>query len=456
MSVRRSHSGAQHNQALMQKQLKGNPRIIRAWTFYDWANSAFQLSITSAILPAYFSSVTKGSGDGLVNFFGLQIINTSLYAWTVSFSFLFVACLSPLLSSVADYTGRRKLFMQLFTYLGAGACAMLYFFDKEHLELGILAFALASIGYTGGLVYYNAWLPEIALPGEEDKLSARGFALGYTGSMILLIINILMMLYPRFWGIPDQAYAARISFVSVGVWWGLFALYPFYHLPSKLHSRKDIRNPFLNGYRELRIVWNEFKGIPSLQIFLLAFFLIIMSVLTIMYMAANFAKKEIGLDDKVLIPTILLIQVLGIIGSLLFAGISRMLGNLWALKLAVFIWVLICLTALQVHTAQAFMVLAASVGLVMGAVQALARSTYAKLLPATNDHTAYFSFYDVTEKVAVVTGTFLFGLLETLTGSMRMAIVLLGVFFSGGYFALVWLGRIKSNLSTGSEAAPRL
>jgi MFS transporter, UMF1 family len=427
-------------------QLRGNKRIIRAWTIYDWANSAFQLSITSAILPAYFASVTQGNGNGIVSFFGIELINTSLYAWTVTGSFLLVACLSPLLSSIADYTGRRKLFMQLFTYLGATGCAMLFFFDKNHLELGIFAFAIASIGYTGGLVFYNAWLPEIAPAGSEDRISARGFALGYTGAMMLLIINIAMMLKPDFFGIPDKSMAARISFVSVGVWWGLFALIPLYHLPGKLAARKHIRQPLLNGYRELIKVWKEFKNIKALQVFLLAFFLIIMSVLTIMYMAANFAKKEIGLEDHVLIPTILIIQILGIAGALLFARLSGRIGNLGALKISVLIWIGICLAALQVDNAPAFMILAAAVGLVMGAVQALARSTYTKLLPATRDHTSYFSFYDVAEKLAVVTGTFLFGLLETLTGSMRMAIVLLGIFFAAGYAVLIWLGRIQRKI----------
>jgi UMF1 family MFS transporter len=429
------------------EKLKGNQKIIRAWTFYDWANSAFQLSITSAILPAYYSGVTKGNGDGIVNFMGFSMVNTSLYAWTVSFAFLFVACISPLLSSVADYTGRRKLFMQFFTYLGAGGCMLLYFFDKQHLELGIFAFAMASIGYTGGLVYYNAWLPEIAPDGHEDRISARGFALGYTGSMILLLINIIMMLHPTAFGIPDKAMAARISFVTVGLWWGLFALIPFNYLPSRLNARKNIRNPLLNGYKELLKVWKEFKSIPSLQIFLLAFFLIIMSVLTIMYMAANFAKKEIGLNDQILIPTVLLIQVLGIAGALLFARISAKWGNITTLKTAVIIWILICIAALAVGSAASFIALASAVGLVMGAVQALTRSTYARLLPPTKDTTSYFSFYDVVEKLAVVTGTFLFGLLETLTGSMRMAIVLLGLFFLGGYLTLHKLSKMDSRLS---------
>lgn len=429
---------------MQQDSLRGNKRIIRAWTFFDWANSAFQLSITSAILPAYFATVTKGGGSGIVSFFGYQVINTSLYAWTVSASFLLVACLSPLLSSVADYTGRRKLFMQLFTVLGVSGCMLLYFFDEQHLELGILAFAMASVGYTGGLVFYNAWLPEIALPGDEDRISARGFALGYTGAMILLLINIAMLLQPAFFGIANKAMAARLSFVSVGIWWGTFALIPFSALPGKLNSRKHAEYPLLNGYRELVKVWNEFRKIPYLQIFLLGFFLVIMSVLTIMYMAANFAKKEIGLPDTILIPTILLIQVLGIVGSLLFARISKRMGNLNALKIGVFIWVLICMAALYVHSAVTFIALAAFVGLVMGAIQALTRSTYTKLLPKTNDHTSYFSFYDVTEKLAVVSGTFLFGLMETLTGSMRMAIVLLGVFFAGGYLTLVWLGKTKA------------
>lgn len=424
--------------------LRGNRRIIRAWTVFDWANSVYQLCITSAILPAYYAAVAKGDERGYVSFFGLPVVNTALYAWAVSTSFLVVALFSPLLSSIADYTGRRKLFMQLYTWLGGLSCAALFFFDSTHLEWGIITFTLAGIGYTGGLVFYNAWLPEIAPPGQEDRISARGYALGYTGAIILLLINLSMLMQPQWYGLSNGGMAARVSFVTVGIWWIGFAQYTFFYLPKYVTPKQAVsRRPLLNGYRELQKVWNEFSGLRILKLYLAGFFFIIMAVLTVMYMAANFAKKELLLDDKVLIPTILIIQLVGIAGSIGFARLSERIGNIPAMMVSVLIWIGICIGAYYVTGAAGFMVLAAFVGLVMGGIQALARSTYARLLPETQDHTAYFSFYDVAEKLAVVTGTFLYGLLEALTGSMRMSILLLGVLFVIGFCFLAVLQRNK-------------
>ena len=425
--------------------LRGNTQVIRAWTVFDWANSVYQLSITSAILPAYYAAVAQGDAHGMVHFFEWEVLNTSLYAWTVSASFLIVAFLSPLLASIADYTGRRKLFMQIFTWLGGISCMALYFFTSSNLEWGIIAFMLAGIGYSGGLVFYNAWLPEIAPEGMEDRISARGYALGYIGGVVLLLINLAMLLKPQFFGIPPKGMAARISFITVGVWWIAFAQYTFAYLPKKIKGKASNQNPILNGYRELILVWKEFRKHKSLLVFLAAFFFIMMAVLTVMYMAANFGKKELGLKDEVLIPTILIIQLVGVIGSIGFARLSQRIGNINAMMISVVVWIGICVGAYFVSNSNGFMLLACFVGLVMGGIQALARSTYSKLLPKTNEHTAYFSFYDVAEKMAVVLGTFLFGLLETLTGSMRSSILLLGVLFLVGLIFLIKLKGINSN-----------
>lgn len=430
--------------------MKGNKKIIRAWTMFDWSNSVYQLSITSAILPAYYGAVAKGDENGMVSFFGLEIVNTTLYAWAVSASFLIVALFSPLLASIADYTGRRKLFMQAFTWLGALGCASLFFFTKENLELGIIAFTLAGIGYSGGLVFYNAWLPEIAPDGMEDRISARGYALGYIGGVVLLIFNLMMLLNPSWFGLEPGGMAARISFVTVGVWWLGFSQITFAYLPSRLKPKTGISNPLINGYKELQKVFQEFKSQRILMRFIAGFFFTMMAVLTVMYMAANFGKKELGLEDEVLIPTILIIQLVGVLGSIGFARLSEKIGNIKALMLSIVIWIGICVMAYFVTDAKGFMILASIVGLVMGGVQALARSTYAKLLPKTSDNTAYYSFYDVAEKMAVVLGTFLFGLLEWLTGSMRASILLLGVLFILGLIFFFGIRKEKGLLPVKS------
>jgi UMF1 family MFS transporter len=421
--------------------LKGNKELIRAWTIYDWANSVYQLSITSAILPAYFIAVAGGDSNGIVSFFGFQVVDTSLYAWTVSASFLIVALFSPLLSSIADFTGKRKAFMQFFTFLGALSCAALYFFTPGNLEFGIIAFTLAGIGYSGGLVFYNAWLPDIAPEGMEDRISARGFALGYIGGVVLLLINLAMILKPEFFGIEGKGMPARISFLTVGAWWIFFSYFTFRKLPSTLNKKASVKNPLINGYQELQKTWNLFKKQRTMKLYLGGFFFTMMAVLTVMYMAANFGKKELGLKDEVLIPTILIIQLVGVIGAIFFARVSERIGNINTLIINIVIWIGICLGAWFVHSAGQFMVLAAVVGLVMGAVQALARSSWSKLLPTNQDNTSYFSFYDVTEKLAVVTGTFIFGLLESITGSMRVSVVMLGIVFA---IAIVFFWKIRT------------
>ncbi len=399
---------------------------------YDWANSVYQLSITSAILPAYYSAVAKGDAQGMVDFFGFTVLNTTLYAWAVSASFLVVAFISPLLSAIADVTGRRLLFMKLFTWLGSMSCMALYFFTPRHLELGIIAFTLAGIGYSGSLVFYNAWLPELAPEGEEDRISAKGYALGYMGGIILLLLNLAMILKPELFGITAKGMPARIAFVTVGLWWLLFAQIPFRVLPARLPARRINEagsNLLFGGYRELLHVWRLFKANTVMKRYLVAFFFTMMAVLTIMYMAANFGKKELGLSDSVLIPTVLLIQFLGILGAVLFAKLAGRIGSIHVLLITLAVWMGVCLAAWFVNTALQFMVLAAVVGLVMGAVQALARSTWSRLLPSDSDYTSFFSFYDVAEKLAVVSGTFLFGLFEWLSGSMRASVAMLGIVF---------------------------
>ena len=422
--------------------IRGNKKIIRAWTVFDWANSVYQLSITSAILPAYYDAVTRSGDSSTVSFFGMEVENTSLYAWTVAASFLFVALTSPLFSSIADYTGRRKLFMKIYTWLGALSCAALFFFNKAdgtiNTEFGIIAFFLAGIGYTGGLVFYNSWLPEISPQGQQDRISARGYALGYIGGVVLLVINLLMITQPQFFGLDgfgkSEGMPARISFITVGIWWLVFAHYTFYYLPDRSSVPKGNSISVLNGYKELRKVWKEFRKNKILSTYLAAVFFTLMGVLTVMYMAANYGKKELRLDDKTLIPTILIIQLVGVAGSIGFARLSERIGNVKALVSAVFIWIGICVGAYFVTGAGGFMILAAVVGLVMGGVQSLTRSGYSRLLPSEGDHTSYFSFYDVTEKMAVVFGTFLFGLFEMITGTMRTSILMLGIVFIFGLF----------------------
>ncbi|MCH7402658.1 MFS transporter [Belliella kenyensis] len=425
-------------------------KIHNAWAMYDWANSVYSLVITSTIFPVYFNNVTTTEERGdVVNFFGLDIINTVLYSYAISFSFLVIAIISPLLSGIADSGGKKLVFMKFFTYLGSMACLGLFFFDGANLEWGIICAILASVGYAGSIVFYNAFLPEISKEEEYDFLSAKGFALGYIGSVILLILNLMMIEFPDLFHLSDGGQAARWSFLIVGFWWAGFAQISFKYLPDNPYNKKVNRSLLLVGYKEIRSVFHKVRSSSVMNRFLLAFFFYSMGVQTVMYLAATFGDKELGLPGDQLIITILIIQLVAIGGSYLFALISKLLGNKASLVMMVFIWVLICGAAYFVQTAYQFFALAFVVGMVMGGIQSLSRSTYSKLIPAhTTDHASFFSFFDVTEKIAIVLGTFSYGFIEQMTGSMRNSSLALGLFFFVGLGFLILLKIPPRDLQT--------
>ena len=426
---------------------KNNPKTIRAWAFYDWANSVYSLVISTAIFPIFYASqaitstkVVNGEEIPYVEFFGRTFINTEIYSYVLSLSFLVVAAISPFLSGIADYTGSKKKFLKFFCYLGSISCGMLYFFDVEHLEISMLFVLLASVGFWGSLVFYNAFLPEIADAENHDQVSAKGFAYGYVGSAILLILILAVL---TFFG----NHLVRYAFVAVAIWWAGFAQVTYRVLPSNIHQRKPEDTYIWKGYQELRKVWNELGDLFNIKRFLRSFFAYSMGVQTVMVMAVLFAKKEIdwgGQDDTGLIVSVLIIQFVAVFGAFLFAYLSKRLGNIPVLIMALTIWIGICLAAYFIETAVQFYTLAGVVGLVMGGIQSLSRSTYSKLLPNTIDHASYFSFYDVVEKLGIVVGTFFFGLIEGATSSMRFSALAILSFFLIGLFLILFVKREKN------------
>lgn len=414
--------------------IKNDKKTIRAWTFYDWANSVYPLVISSAVFPIFYESVTKKDLGGVIDVFGIQFINTAFYGYVVALSYLIVAFSSPLLSGMADYSDSKKKFMQAFCYLGAGSCVLLSFFSTAHIGWSMLALLMASVGYWGSLVFYNAYLPEIADPDQHDKISARGFSMGYLGSSCLLIVILLITIFKLF---PVQ-----YTFGLVGIWWIGFAQITFNRLPGS-SSKKMEAHLLTHGYKELRNVWNDLKHRLQLRRFLSTYFLYNMGVQTVMIMAVPFATKAIawGSDaqkQQSLIISILLIQFLGIAGAVLMSRISAKIGNLKTLGITIFFWICICIfTYLVVDTPLMFYITAGSVGFVMGGIQALSRSTYSKMLPETKDHASYFSFYDVSEKIGLALGTTMFGVIEDITGGIRNSVLSLVVVFILGFIALL-------------------
>ncbi|AUD06359.1 MFS transporter [Spirosoma pollinicola] len=421
--------------------MKNSPRILTAWTFYDWANSVHSLVIVSSIFPVYFSATAlNASGGPIINFLGMLVKNSVLFSYTISAAFLFTALLSPICSAIADYSGRKKTFMKAFCYTGAISCSLLYFFTKETTTFAIICFWLSLIGWSGSIVFYNSYLPDIATEDQYDRVSARGFSMGYLGSVLLMIVNLMVILKREWFGNISEALASRIAFLTVGLWWIGFAQIPFSRLPNGVRKGSNADregNYLLNGFKELQQVWADLQKQPLAKRFLVSFFVYNMAVQTVMYVATIFGSDELRLPGQSLIITILLIQLVAIPGAYGFSRLSERIGNTYALMTAVLIWIFVCAGAYYVQTQSQFFVLAGVVGLVMGGIQSLSRSTYSKLIPATTDTASYFSFYDVTEKTSIVFGTLIYGLIEQLTGSMRNSILALLVLFIVG-FVLLW------------------
>jgi MFS transporter, UMF1 family len=391
--------------------MRNNKETIKAWAMFDWSNSAYNLVITSTIFPAYYTIITTTEEFGdKVTFFGRTFTNTALSNYALSMAYLIMALLLPVLSSIADFRGNKKIFMKVFTYLGSISCACLFFFKLETLEFGIICFTLAAIGYIGGVMFNNSYLPEIATVDQQDKVSAKGFAYGYVGSVLLQIICFIFVLKPELFGITDASFPARLSFLLVGIWWITFAQIPFKKLPAGSPNYDKItKSTVKNGFQELLKVWNQLKSMIILKRFLFAFFFYSMGVQTIMLVAAGFGEKVLKLGTSKLIAIILIIQLVAIIGALIMSNFAKKYGNIQVIIVVLSVWIGVCVAAYYIQNETQFYVIAAVVGLVMGGIQSISRSTYSKLLPQnTPDTASFFSFYDVTEKIAIVIGLFSF------------------------------------------------
>ena len=460
-------------------------RVVNGWAMYDWANSVYNLVITTTFFPIYFIAVTRGNdGDDKVRFLGRDFVNSSLYDYILAVSYLLIALSYPILTSIADTRGNKKNFMRFFCYMGALGCSLLFFFDKNNLGFGVVCFMMAAMGFVGSLVFYNAYLPEIAAPGDRDRISAKGFAFGYAGSVLMQMIGFALVVLMK----GQEGKATQITFLLVGIWWVSFAQIAFSRLPNPEKKQLVKGNVFKDGFREVKKVYNEVRHLPVLKRFLRGFFFYSMGVQTVMLAATLFGSKLLNLEDSKLIITVVLIQLVAIVGAIVMSRLSARFGNLRVLMGVVLLWVFICIAAYGTATSAgdlefyhekidalkpehqaaglsnnsslvasldrdiasfeeelapkqkpieySFYGLALAVGLVMGGIQSLSRSTYSKLMPETHDTASYFSYYDLTEKIALVIGILSFGYIEELTGNMKNSVLSLIIFFVIG---LAWL-----------------
>ncbi|MGB0479316.1 MAG: MFS transporter [Flavobacteriaceae bacterium] len=435
----------------MKKLERGSKKLINAWAFYDWANSVYPLVISTAVFPIYYSSMASSFAniEGKIVFLGALWNPTTLYDYTLAFSFLIVAFISPILSGIADYTGDKLKFLKRFCLLGSISVISLFFFKGEStLWIALLCTVFASIGFWGSIVFYNAYLPEVAYPEQQDAVSAKGFIYGYVGSVLLLIFSLVLVQKPEWFGITDPTFAPRITFALVGVWWFGFAQITYKRLPKNELNQKSDKEYIWNGFLELKSVFKSLNSQSHLKYFLMAFFFLSVGVQTIILMAGIFGSEELGLPTFNLILTILIVQIVAIFGAYLFSKLSDRIGNISTLKITLCIWGLVCFIAFvldkdQPNVDNYFYAMGIVLGFVLGATQSLTRSTYSKLLPETQDHATYFSFYDVTEKIAIVLGMIVFGLLIAITGSMQYSVLALAGFFFMAFLCLFKLKRTK-------------
>lgn len=425
-------------------------KVVNGWAMYDWASSSYNLVITSTIFPTYFEAIAvddPGISKTSVTFLGRQFENTALYNYAIAIAMLIVAFMSPLLSSIADYKGNKKRFLSFFLTMGSIACSLLFLFQRDTLSLGIIAMIIACVGFWGGQVFYNSFLPEIAAVEDRDRVSARGFAYGYVGSVLLQLICFVFVLMHETFGITEGK-GSQISFLLVGIWWFGFGQFSLRRLPKPVPAGSgDLRHNIISkGYKELQKVWSQVKKLPKLKRFLLAFFFYNMGVQTVMLVAALYGKSELEIPTENLIIAILIIQLIAIPGAITISRLSSKIGNLKTLMVLVVMWIVLCIAAYFVPKGgiYEFYILGACVGFIMGGIQSLSRSTHAKLIPeGTKDTVSFFSFYDITEKMAAVIGIFSFGYITELTGSQRGSVLALATFFVIGLFLLLYASAVK-------------
>ena len=426
---------------------KGDKKLLNAWAFYDWANSVYPLVISTAIFPIYYGFITES--NKYIEFLGFNFKNTALISFVTALAFLVLVIITPILSGIADYTGMKKKFMKFFCFMGSIATISLYWFDIDNLTLGLVYYLFAMIGFWGSLVFYNSYLPEIAFENQQDSVSAKGYSLGYFGSVILLVFNLLMVNFPDSFGIITEGdtqaplMAMKISFITVGVWWFVFSLYTFYYLPNPKITSKINSKILFNGFKELKEVWEILKVHPFLKSYLLAFFIYSIALQTVILVAIYFGEQEIdwaeGEKTGGLIVSILIIQLIAIVGALVSAKVSKKFGNIYTLIILNILWAILCFYGYFIETSNDFYLAAGLVGLVMGGIQALSRSTFSKFLPESDNNTSFFSFFDVTQKVSIVVGMVLFGTIDQITGSMRNSMLFFMIFFAIGAFLLIKL-----------------
>lgn len=417
-------------------------KTVRSWCLYDWANSAFATTIMAAVLPTYYRTVAGAHLEGN--------LATSYWGYTVAFSMLMIAFSAPILGAIADHSGAKKKMLGFFTLLGVFATALLYLVRTGDWKFASLAFILGNLGFAGGIIFYDSLLPHIARPKDIDMISTMGYALGYLGGGILLAINLMMIMRPAWFGLPDAEMAVRVSFLTVAVWWGVFSIPLFRNVKEPPHDieQSTLINPVKGGLLRLRKTFREIRAYRELVKFIIAFWLYNDGIGTIIKMATIYGS-EIGIGTTDLIGALLMTQFIGIPCSLLFGKMAKRVGTKHSIHIGLGVYILISIGGFFMTQAWHFWVMAGCVGLVQGGCQALSRSLFGVMAPR-NRSAEFFGFYEVSSKFAGIVGPFLFAFIGHLTGTSRFGILSLILLFGAGSLLLTRVN-VQEGMSVARE-----
>jgi MFS transporter, UMF1 family len=430
------------------------------WYFYDWANSAFATTVVTVFLGPYLTAVTQNAADasGYVYPLGIPILADSFFPYIVSLSVVLQVFFLPILGAIADYSRLKRQMLALFAYLGAFATMALYFIEGDNYLFGGLLFVLANLSFGASIVFYNAFLPEIASPDDRDRVSSQGWALGYLGGGLLLALNLVFV---QFWAPAlgmSTAMAARISLASAGVWWAVFTVIPLAQLrvrqPQK--SLPPDATYLTIGFRQLRHTLRQLPRLPQTLFFLVTYLLYNDGIQTVIALSALFAAQELGMEQAGLVQVILMVQFVAFFGALGFGYLARFTGAKRAIILSLAIWLGVIVYAYALLQTQAqFFVMAAVIAVVLGGSQALSRSLFSLMIPSGQE-AEYFSLYEVSERGTSWLGPLVFGLSLQLTGSYRVAILSIALFFAAGLILLPLVNVRRAIVEAGNEPPERV
>ncbi|WP_277673661.1 MFS transporter [Piscibacillus halophilus] len=418
-------------------------KLQRSWMMYDWANSAFATTIMAAVFPIFYNSVAAANlSEGAA---------TSYYSFTQSIAVLIVAVMAPILGAIADYSAAKMKFLRFFAYMGMAGSILLFTVNEGNYILASLLFIIASVGFSGGNVFYDAFLPHVTNKDDMDRVSTKAYAFGYIGGGILLAINLLMIMKYSWFGLPSSKEATQLAFVSVGLWWFIFSIPLFKNLKEEkvVNQGKRTKSYVAIGFSRIGETFKTLKHYKQLLIFIIAFWMFSDGISTIIRMA-TFYGATIGIGQNDLIAALLITQFVGIPCTLFFSKLAKWISAKKALTLALMVYVVIVILGYFMTSALHFYLLAVCVGTVQGGAQALSRSIFARMIPH-NKHAEFFGFYGITSKFAAIIGPAVFGITAGLTDNSRLGILSLIVFFVIGIVLLQLV-----NIEKGEQEAKAL